>query len=155
MYSIINDSTSLTIMLDSSYYDDFTFDFGWQTSGDATSGLWQLANPNPTIEDNQIFNPSDDISFDCSDRAYVTGNAIGGGSGGDDVDNGYVMLSSPLFDLTNYAQPVVKYYYWFANGNGWSEANDSMNVYLSNGIETVMVSSTVAQLNNQWQEKIL
>ena len=97
-------------MLDSSYYDDFTFDFGWQTSGDATSGLWQLANPNPTIEDNQIFNPSDDISFDCSDRAYVTGNAIGGGSGGDDVDNGYVMLSSPLFDLTNYAQPVVKYY---------------------------------------------
>ena len=152
-YSIVNDSTSLTIVLDSSYYDDFTFDFGWQISGNATSGFWELSDPNPTIEENQIYNPSDDISTDCSNRAYVTGNAIGGGSGGDDVDNGYVKLTSPIFDLSDYTQPVIKYYQWFANGSGWSEADDSLNVYLSNGIETVLISSTVAQLNNQWQEK--
>lgn len=152
-YSIVNDSTSLTIVLDSSYYDDFTFDFGWQSSGNATSGFWELSDPNPTIEENQIYNPSDDISTDCSNRAYVTGNAIGGGSGGDDVDDGYVKLTSPIFDLADYTQPVIKYYQWFANGSGWSEADDSLNVYLSNGIETVLISSTVAQLNNQWQER--
>ena len=153
VFSIYNDSTLITITLDSSYYDDFTFDFGWQSNGNASSGFWELANPNPTIQDNQLYNPSDDIVSDCSNKAFVTGNAIGGGSGGDDVDNGYVELISPEFDLSHYNQPSIKYYEWFANGNGWSDPNDSLNVYLSNGIEKVLVSSTVGQLNNQWQEK--
>ena len=151
--AIYDDSTQVTITLESAYYDDFTFDFGWTSSGNASSGFWVIDNPNPTISENQLYNPSDDIPFDCSSRAFITGNALGGGYGFDDVDDGYVELTSPEFDLTGYLQPVIKYYQWFANGNGWSVPDDSLNVYLSNGIEKVLVSSTVAQLNNQWQEK--
>lgn len=147
-----NDSVSLTLVLDSAYYDDFTFDFGWESSGNASSGFWELGNPNPTIDENQIFNPSNDIDSDCSVNAYITGNAVGGGAGADDVDDGYVLLESPLFDLTGYYNPAIKFYQWFANGGGWSNANDSMNIYLDNGENKVLISSVVGQMNNSWAE---
>jgi hypothetical protein len=86
-------------------------------------------------------------------NAYITGNAIGGGAGADDVDDGFVLLKSPVFDLTSYYNPSIKFYQWFANGGGWSVANDSMNIYLDNGQEQVLVSNTVGQLNNSWLEK--
>ena len=151
--AIVNDSTSLTLPLDSSYYDDFTFDFGWEASGDASEGFWEIGNPNPTIDDNQIYNSSQDIESDCYVNAYITGNAVGGGAGADDVDDGFVLLKSPVFDLTSYYNPAIKFYQWFANGGGWSVANDSMNIYLDNGQEQVLVSNTVGQLNNLWLEK--
>ena len=120
--------------LEDSYYDDFTFDFGWLVAGNSSSGVWEIGNPNPTIENGQIYNPSDDIFGDCYNNALVTGNALGGGATSDDVDDGYTLVTSPLFDLTSYNNPAIKFFEWFANETGWSDANDSLNVYLSNGI---------------------
>ena len=151
--SILNDSTSLTLVLESGYYDDFTFDFNWQVSGNASSGIWEFGNPNPTIENNLIYNPSDDIDSDCYSNAYVTGNAIGGGANADDVDDGFTLLNSPKFDLTGYQNPAIKFYQWFVNSAGWSEANDSLIVYLSNGITTEEVSLTYGTSNSMWIEK--
>ncbi|MGC6470819.1 MAG: choice-of-anchor B family protein [Flavobacteriales bacterium] len=150
---LLNDSSEVLLVLDSAYYDDFTFDFGWQKTATASGGFWELGNPNATIFDNSIFNSSTDISSDCHSNAYVTGNAIGGGAGADDVDDGYVLLKSPIFDLTNYTNPAIKYYQWFANGGGWSSADDSMNVYLSNGQDEMLVSYVVGQIENEWIEK--
>ena len=48
--AIYDDSTQVTITLESAYYDDFTFDFGWTISGNASSGFWVIDNPNPTID---------------------------------------------------------------------------------------------------------
>lgn len=151
--NILNDSLSITLILDHSYYDDFTFDFGWTTSGNASSGVWEIGNPNPTISDNEIYNPSDDIENDCSVNALITGNNLGGGATADDVDDGFTQITSPVFDLSSYNNPAIKYFEWFANGSGWSDGDDSLNVFLSNGITTKMVAYTVGQLNNEWKEK--
>ena len=153
--SIFNDSSSLLLNLDNAYYDDFTFDYGWAVEGNSSSGMWEIGNPNPTIEDGQIFNPSDDISNDCYNNALVTGNALGGGVSADDVDDGYTLAVSPKFDLSSYNNPAIRFYEWFANSNSWSDPNDTLNVYLSNGIESKLISTTIAQLNNQWLEKTI
>ena len=153
--SIFNDSSSLLLDLDNAYYDDFTFDYGWTVQGNSSSGMWEIGNPNPTIEDGQIFNPSDDISTDCYNNALITGNALGGGVSADDVDDGYTLAVSPKFDLSSYNNPAIKFYEWFANSNSWSDPNDTLNVYLSNGIESKLISTTIAQLNNQWLLKTI
>ena len=44
----ISNNGSATITLDEGYYDDFTFDFGWTTSGNASAGLWERGIPNGT-----------------------------------------------------------------------------------------------------------
>ena len=153
MLTISNDSLPILLNLEKSYYDDFTFDFGWQIFGNSSSGVWEIGKPNPTIQNNEIYNPSNDISSDCSNNAFVTGNALGGGASADDVDDGFTLIESPMFDLTNYINPCIKFFEWFANGDGWSYANDSLNVYLSNGLTSKLVSTTTGQLNNQWIEK--
>ncbi len=151
--TISNDSLPIVLHLDYSYYDDFTFDFGWIISGNASSGIWEIGNPNPTIEDDEIYNPSDDIDNDCYINALITGNSLGGGTTADDVDDGYTQITSPIFDLTSYNNPAIKYFEWFANGSGWSDGDDSLNVFISNGITSKMVAYTVGQMNNQWIEK--
>lgn len=151
--TISNDSLPIVLHLDYSYYDDFTFDFGWIISGNSSSGIWEIGNPNPTIEDDEIYNPSDDIDNDCYINALITGNALGGGSTADDVDDGYTQITSPIFDLTSYNNPAIKYFEWFANGSGWSDGDDSLNVFISNGITSKMAAYTVGQMNNQWIEK--
>ena len=87
----------MQLSLNDGYYDDFTFKFDWEITSNASSGIWEIDNPNPTIENNQIFNPSDDIKTDCYTNALVTGNAIGGGATADDVDDGYTIIKSPIF----------------------------------------------------------
>ncbi len=151
--TISNDSLSLLLDLEHSYYDDFTFNFGWTVTGNSTSGVWEIGTPIPTIENGEIYNPSDDISVDCYSNALVTGNALGGGATADDIDDGYTLVTSPLFDLTTYNNPTIRFFEWFANGSGWSEGNDSLIVYISNGITTKKIYSTIGQLNNQWIEK--
>ena len=151
--SIVNDSLQVLLALENAYYDDFTFDFGWEVTGNSSSGIWEIGNPNPTIENGELYNPSDDINTDCYVNAMVTGNAIGGGAVADDVDDGYTLISSPTFDLSTYSNPIIRYFEWFINGSGWSQANDSLNVYLSNGNLSKLVHSTIAQSNNEWIEK--
>ena len=98
-------STSVNqITLQSGYYDDFTFDFGWTVSGGVTSpndGIWQRGNPEGTDYNGTSFNPENDISNDCYDYAYVTGLEAGSQVGDRDVDDANTILTSPIFDLSN------------------------------------------------------
>ena len=151
--TLSNDSLPLLLNLENSYYDDFTFNFGWVITGNSSTGMWEIGNPNPTIQNGEIYNPSDDIISDCYINALITGNSLGGGATADDIDDGFTLVTSPLFDLTTYNNPSIRFYEWFANGSAWSSGNDSLSVYLSNGISSKLVSSTIGQLNNQWIEK--
>ena len=142
----------IIIPLDSGLYDDFSFDFGWGVSGNASSGTWERGEPVGTnyagVGD---ANPEEDVSFDCYDQAYITGNG-GGSAGNDDVDNGNAIVKSPLFDITTYSEPYVKYHRWFFNDGGSGTPNDTLTVTISNGTVSVVLEEITESSsgNSSW-----
>ncbi|MEX1003311.1 MAG: choice-of-anchor B family protein [Crocinitomicaceae bacterium] len=121
-------------------YDDFTFDFGWTSSATSTAGLWVREVPVGTQASGQIANPFSDDLGDCSTICFVSGNSAST-VGGDDIDDGAVTLVSPIFDLSDFTNPEINFSYWFFNGFGSGTPNDYMNISLSNGIETQLITS--------------
>lgn len=148
----ISGNTSLTIELEEGYQDDFIFDYNWTTDdGDASAGFWERGEPIGTFRNNGIaVNPGFDISTDIGDQCYVTGNG-GGNSGDDDVDDGTVVLTSPVMDLSGYESPELSYYLWWYNdgGNG-SDPDDQVAVIVSNGTDEVEIE-VVTQSGSAWR----
>ncbi|MCB9222853.1 MAG: choice-of-anchor B family protein [Crocinitomicaceae bacterium] len=141
-----------TLYLSEGIYDDFTFDFGWTTSSNASAGDWVRETPVGTESLGITANPYFDDFNDCSTYAYLTGNGAST-VGGDDIDDGSVSLISPMIDLSSYTYPVMSFSYWFFDGfGGGSTPNDSLAIYLSNGSETVQIASLgVLDVTQQWE----
>lgn len=126
----------VTIKLSKGYFDDFSFDFGWTTTSTAESGQWVREIPIGTTINS---NPSVDAPYDCGGYAYMTGNGSVNYNF-DQVVNGVVTLISPVFDLTDFTDPHVNYWYWYYNSLGANPTpNDTLNISLSNGIETIRI----------------
>ncbi len=154
--TINSGSSTLLYQLTPGYYDDFTLNFGWtvSTAVSTTSGAWVRGVPLGTNNAGTDANPGVDDATDCYSMAFVTGNTGVTGSD-DDVDGGSTVLTSPIFDLTGYVTPSLNYTRWFYNGGGSGTPNDSLNIYLTNGLTTVLVE-TVTQaspLNSTWVQK--
>lgn len=152
-FPVITSIDSATIPTPPGYYDDFIIDYGWTTQTTATSGAWRRGKPIGTTNGTQQSNPGADVPGDFGNQCYVTGNN-GGSASNDDVDNGFTILRSPLFDLTGYFEPHISYYRWFYNSGGTSTPNDSLIVTLSNGIDSVAVD-VVTLSASQWTEKTI
>ncbi len=152
--SINSSSSPITIQLAKGYYDDFTFDFGWSVSGDATAGSWVREVPVGTFSGPVPSNPGMDDSTDCSNIAMVTGNNTGSTSN-DDVDNGSTIITSPNFDLSSYTDPYLDYTRWFFNAGGSGAPNDSLKIMLNNGSTIALVEFAVASTtgNSTWIHK--
>jgi choice-of-anchor B domain-containing protein len=149
--NINTNEDSITIPVGDGYYDDFIMDYGWTISSTATSGDWERANPIGTDYNGAACNPEDDVTTDFGTDCFTTGNN-GGAAGDDDVDGGYTLLRSPLFDVHTYNEPYLSYYRWFFNDGGAGTApNDSLLVYLSNGIDTVLIDTVSANSGPQSQ----
>lgn len=129
---------TLTVELEKGYYDDFTFDFGWNISGNAVTGAWQRGDPTTT---NGGSAPGIDADFDCGVTAYVTGNDPAMNADVDDVDGGETVLISPVFDLTTYSDPHVNFARWFFCLHG-NPPDDTLKIFISNGINTVLMDQT-------------
>jgi len=136
----ITASTINTITLEQGYYDDFTFDFGWNVTGNASAGLWERGEPQGTSYQGDEFNPEEDVNGDCFDFAYVTGND-GGSVGDDDVDDGNTVLISPIFDATTNTANYIEYFKWFALGGGSGQSNDELSISINNGISTAILET--------------
>ncbi len=154
---ISTSSDTVTIPIANGYYDDFVMDYGWTVVTTASSGDWERGEPIGTFDQGTPSNPDFDIATDFGTDCYVTGNN-GGSAGSDDIDNGYTILRSPLFDLANYNDPYISYYKWFFNdggqGNPPPTPNDSLIVYLSNGVDSVILDmSTRDSLQSRWVYK--
>lgn len=145
-------SNNVTMYISSGIYDDFTFDYSWSSIGSASAGYWVREIPQGTQSMGQIANPFSDDLNDCATYAYVTGNSATS-VGGDDIDNGWVQLESPTFDLTAYAHPQITFSYWFFDGfGGGSTPNDSLAIFLTNGSITTQVASLgLADITTNWE----
>jgi hypothetical protein len=139
-------------VLQKGYYDDFQFNFGWISTGTASSGLWTRAIPALTEFNGQDSNPGNDNDADCNGFAFVTGNADDSNPGANDVDNGSALLRSPIMDLSNDADPYLSFYRWFFNAGGNDDPNDSLFIRLVPQIGSPVLLKTVVSDNtsSQW-----
>lgn len=144
--------TPVNFILEKGYEDDFFADLGWVASGDASSGFWEIAKPNFIFGSSQTTQTSSDISTDLGNTYYVTG-ADGTTQGANDVDDGAVVLTSPLMDFTGFEKIDFSYYIWFANVSGQGTPNDFLTVSVTNGIETVELTR-IDQNGSEWSSII-
>lgn len=135
----IDQDTQLDIELEEGLEDDFIVDLGWRSTGDSPTGKWERAIPVGTFFGSKASNVTEDLSDDTGEFCYVTGNG-GGNAGADDVDDGEVILRSPMTDLMTFENPVVRYSLWFYNDGGAGGAvDDTLNVYVTNQSDTVLI----------------
>lgn len=139
----------IEILVRRGYQDDFIFDQGWTINSTATSGVWTRATPTGTVYRNEQFQTDLDLQNDFGTECYVTGNT-GTDPSADDVDNGGTTLTSPVMKLSNYKEPILSFYSWFANNGGDNKPNDKMIFRISNGNSVVFVKE-VNTHNPKWE----
>lgn len=154
--NVINSTNNnFNVSLNKGYYDDFVSNLGWTVTG-TSANSWEIGVPVATFNGTATCNPGSDVASDCGNKAYVTDNG-GGGPWDNDVDGGYTQLASPIFDLTGYTNPYLKYYRWFYDGGTANGApNDTMKISLSNGTGQVYLETLVPSSpgNGTWMQKI-
>ena len=131
---IDENSNSITVVLPDGVSDDFSFDFGWSTTSDASSGQWERVIPAEGSYPNADF----DSPMDCDKYAFVTDNTPGVSG---NVSDGTVTLISPVFDMTNLSDPYIYYERWFYCYHGFEPFNDTLKVVLSNGSDFVTIDA--------------
>jgi choice-of-anchor B domain-containing protein len=139
---ITANTNTITVSLAKGYYDDFTFDFGWTTSGTAHTGQWERGEPVGTPFWGIFCNPEFDDSLDFGNECYVTGNQ-GVDPSFDDVDQGYTTLTSPVMDLSGYTNPWLIFDYWLltTTNSGQTGFRDSLAITIDNGTNRQLVWS--------------
>ncbi len=147
-----NLSTAINIVLEQGYLDDFNQDLGWISAGNARTGLWERGIPNGTVFNGQFLSPPVDIGTDVGEYCYVTGNLETTVGTDDDVDDGYVQLFSPSFDVSDFIDPAIQFNVWFNVGVNNTPPDDTLFVYLhENGdsIEIMRFDQAMVGWNDQ------
>lgn len=144
--------SSIEVLLEKGYFDNFEFDFGWSSTGTALTGKWERGKPFGTSTGSCV---NQDDPLDCGDFAYVTGNRSTLHPDKDDVDKGTAILISPQMDLTSYSDPHINYSRGFYNYFGPFSVDDSLKIFLSNGSESVLIDCVAPPqlVPMQWVQK--
>lgn len=142
----------IQIELEAGYADDFFSDLGWQVTGDASTGNWELGVPNGTIRQGEFLNPNVDTEGDLGPSAYITGNR-GTNQGDDDIDDGETILTSPPMDFSadNIESVRLQFNYWYFTCCGNAPVDDELNIYVTNGVETILVDRITASAS-EWRD---
>ncbi|MEE9441169.1 MAG: M20/M25/M40 family metallo-hydrolase [candidate division Zixibacteria bacterium] len=125
--------TDVNIMLQ----DNFNTDMGWTVSGNASHGHWERWTTNRQPYLNQ------DHDFDGSGKCYLTeaDTSTYQNQFENDVDDGYTILDSPLFDATS-GDVVIDYAVWYRN---WSSSkinqDDIFKISLIHGERLYLVKT--------------
>ncbi|MBI65841.1 MAG: hypothetical protein CMG64_06080 [Candidatus Marinimicrobia bacterium] len=141
------------------YFTDFEQGIGdWilgDSQDDATAGIWELADPVATFNDDGYqLQPEDDYSINGI-YCLITGNGFENGNGGfDDVDNGRTTVYSPIINLSDFETVVISYAYWYTNNIGDNGGNDLWQVLVSNnGGNSWQDLHISSNSNTDWERK--
>jgi hypothetical protein len=109
---------------------------GWEIGNPsdlATAGIWELAEPIATYDDDgNLVQPGEDSTEDGT-YCFITGNGVEEGNGGfDDIDGGHTTLTSPIFNFLEIDEVVLTYWRWYTNNVGDNGNNDIWSVTVSN-----------------------
>jgi bacillopeptidase F len=129
-------SAQVLINLQRGFIDDAERDQGWSLGVDgdnATSGIWERAIPVGTRVNGVLAEPSEDNTPD-GQYCFVTGVASSPDAepNASDVDGGHTTLRSPLFDLTELTNPLLKFAYDYSNELGSNPGSDFFRTQISN-----------------------
>lgn len=138
------------------WFDDAEAALGWTlgAAGDnATSGIWERADPVGTLMNGQTAQTEDDHSANPGHICFVTGNGPAGGPPGDfDVDGGRTTLLSPVFNVERATTVTLDYWRWYTNNLGNNPGQDYWDVDVStDGTNWVHLEHTTASANS-WAE---
>lgn len=129
--------------------DEFEFDLGWALESTSVSGagVWQRIDPEP------VYFPSTGATVqpDTDHTAIGTAAYFTGGTGiiPDNVE-GITILTSPAFDVMDFADPAITYYRWFFS-NPVTEF-DYLQAEISNdGGFTWAALENVKEKENEWK----
>lgn len=136
--------------IDILFADNFDDDLGWTVGApddDATTGIWERANPVGTSVSGQQVQPNAPF---VGSACYITGQHPGGGAGANDVDFGKTTLFSPVLDLSETNDALISYWRWYSNHAGANPFNDLFEVDISNdGGQTWVNVETVGPAGEQ------
>lgn len=133
--------------------DHMEEDSGWMINAEgtdnATSGLWNLVDPNGTSLNGQPVQPEDDRTPAPGAQCWVTGQgSVGGAANEMDVDNGRTSLFSPVYDLSGSSVAKLKYWRWYTNSLGSYPNQDVWLVQVrNNGGAWVDLENTTESAN--------
>ena len=124
---------------------------GWSVSGDAVSGIWELADPSGTFYGDVPVAPDSDTTDD-GELCYVTGNSAPVNTpSSDDVDGGATVLTSPSIDISGEDQVILTYYRWYTNNLGDNPSTDFWRVDVSDDGGNSWVSLEATNVSsNSW-----
>ena len=132
-FALIDDTSPFVISLEDGYQDQFNLDMGWTVNSSAASGIWERAVPLLTVFNNTDTCSPGAESNDCGEYAFLTGN-LGGFPSSDDVDLGFVELSSPNISLDPNLTHYLHCNIWWRNFLGGSTADDTLFIDLDDGV---------------------
>jgi len=121
-------------------------------SDDASAGIWELAEPIATFNDDGFQVAPGYDSTEDGTYCFVTGNGYEEGNGGyDDVDAGKTTLLSPHFDLSSYENVVMTFWRWYTNDIGDNGNSDVWLIQAStNGGESWVDIENTSMSNASW-----
>ncbi|MEZ4937148.1 MAG: choice-of-anchor B family protein [Crocinitomicaceae bacterium] len=132
------------------YEDDFSFDLGWSSYGNAERGLWERAIPNLMTEDSVlIYFPDHGAPDGCNNYCFTTDNGLQF----QDVKGGNVVLVSPVMNLSTYTDPHINFYTWFFNAWGPNAPDDTLWIYLSDGATLHLIDFNTDEFNSGFWEQ--
>ena len=148
--------------LDEILFEDFESENNWYVESTASDGLWELGIPNGSSEQGGQINELDPFTVQPyvdhtvnGEKCYLTGNeAINPSSPGqDDVDGGYTILYTDIYNLSEYDEVLLSYWRWYTNNLGNSPGTDIWSVQATNDdLNWVDLENTTVS-TNVWTKK--
>lgn len=114
--SITADNGVVLIELERGYEDDFLLDLGWMVSGEPAKGAWvREISKGAFLTGSTVsayLSPEVDVPEDEGNYCLLTGN---GGEINASSLQGLTRIVSPPIDMSQWNNPMVSFYYWFAS----------------------------------------